>query len=87
MRCSACDTEIDDVTGNCRCNTPPVLPVPLKNALTDANAFCGRACQLNDVALWLDYQGEKDIGREVRDIAEKVYNVGIARITAARRQG
>lgn len=45
--------------------------------LADADIFEGRAYQLRDVAQWLDLNGQKDLGRQVRDLAAKVYEVAI----------
>jgi len=43
----------------------------------DADIFECRACQLRDVAQWLDLNGQKDLGRQVRDLAAKVYEIAI----------
>ena len=53
---------------------PPVRSEPM---LADADIFEGRAYELRDVAQWLDLNGQKDLGRQVRDLAAKVYEIAI----------
>ena len=53
---------------------PPVRSEPM---LADADIFEGRAYELRDVAQWLDLNGQKELGRQVRDLAAKVYEIAI----------
>jgi hypothetical protein len=54
---------------------PPPMMFPDKRC--DADIFAGRAYELRDVAQWLDLNGQKDLGRQVRDLAAKVYEISV----------
>jgi hypothetical protein len=51
----------------------------------DSDIFAGRAYELRDVAQWLDLNGQKDLGRQVRDLAAKVYEISIEKRNAEQK--